>query len=49
MEEGFEEPGAGGVGGGEGGLQPVAEGHLRHDAVLFGEGWEGDQVFLDAG
>ena len=38
--------GAGGVGGGEGGLQPVAEGHegidLRHDAVLFSEGWESD-------
>ena len=46
VEECFEEAGAGGVGGGEGRLQPVAEGHegvdLGHNAVLFGEGWEGD-------
>lgn len=53
MEEGYEEAGAGGVGSDEGGLQPVAEGHegidFRHDAVLFGEGWEGDFVFSEAG
>jgi hypothetical protein len=44
VEEGFEEVVAGGVGGGEAGLQAVEEGHqgvdLGDDAVLFGEGWE---------
>ena len=47
MDERVEKAGAGGVGGDESGLQPVAEGHERidlgHDVVLFGEGWEGDQ------
>jgi hypothetical protein len=47
VEEGFEEVVAGGVGGGEAGLQAVEQGHqgvdLGDDAVLFGERWEGDR------
>jgi hypothetical protein len=47
VEEGFEEVAAGGVGGGEAGLQAVEQGHqgvdLGDDAVLFGERWEGDR------
>ena len=42
-EKGFEEARSSGVGGGEGGRQPIAEGHegidLGHDAMLFGERW----------
>ncbi len=42
---------AGGGGGGEGGLQPVAQRHqfidLGDDAVLFHEGWEGDLDFSE--
>ena len=43
MQQGFEaEALAGGIGSGEGDLQPVAEGHqlidFGDDAVLFGEG-----------
>ena len=41
MVEGFKEAGAGGVGGDEGNLQPVAQHHegidLCHFAVLFGK------------
>ncbi len=51
MEERFEQAAAGGVGGGEAGLQPVAQRHqgidLRHDAVLFGEGWDGDRELFN--
>ena len=38
----------GGVGCGQGGLQPVAEGHegvdFGHDAVLFCERWQGERA-----
>ena len=46
-----EQAAAGGGGGGEARLQPVAERHQRidlgDDAVLFGEGWEGNRNLLD--
>ena len=46
MEDGFEEAAGFGLGGGELGFEAVAEGHqlvdLGDDAVLLGEGWEGD-------
>ena len=47
MEDGFEQAAACVVAGGEAFFQPVAERHqfidLGDDAVLFGEGWEGNQ------
>lgn len=46
MEQGFEEALLCGVGVGEGGLHPFTQGHefidLGYDAVLLGEGWEGE-------
>ena len=46
VEDGFEEPTAFGLVGGELRFEPVAQGHqllhLCHDAVLFGEGREGN-------
>ena len=45
-EQRVEQAAAGGGGGGEARLQPVAQRHQRidlgDDAVLFGEGWEGN-------
>ena len=45
VEEGFKEADSGGVGGGEAGLQPLAQRHqgidLRYDAVLLGKRREG--------
>ena len=47
MEDGFEETAAFDLDIGQLGLQPVAERHqlfdLGDDAMLFGEGWDGDQ------
>lgn len=46
VQQGFEEARAGGGGGAEAGFQLIAERHqgfdLGHDAVLFGEGGEGE-------
>jgi hypothetical protein len=45
VEDGFEDAAGFGLGGGELGFEPVAEGQqlvdLGEDAVLFGEGWRG--------
>ena len=46
MQQGTQEAGSGGLGLREARFQLVAERHQgidpHHDAVLFGEGWEGD-------
>jgi hypothetical protein len=46
VEHGFEQAAAVGLGGGELGFKPVADGRqlvdLGNDAVLLGKGWKGD-------